>query len=52
LKEHEAVMATAEMCRRHGIRSATSYKYNARFGGLDVSEARRISALEHENAKL
>ena len=52
LKEHEAGMPTADVCRRHGISSATFYKYKAKFGGLDVSEARRFRALEDENAKL
>ena len=52
LKEHEAGMPTADVCRRHGISSATFYKYTAKFGGLDVSEARRLRALEDENAKL
>jgi len=52
LKEHEAGMPTAEVCRRHGISGATFYKYKARFGGLEVSEARRLKALEDENAKL
>ena len=51
-KEHEAGMPTADVCRRHGISSATFYKYKAKFGGLDVSEARRLRALEDENAKL
>ncbi len=52
LKEQEAGMATAEVCRRHGISGATFYKYKAKFGGLEVSEARRLRALEDENAKL
>ena len=52
VKEHEAGMPTADVCRRHGISSATFYKYKAKFGGLDVSEARRLRALEDENAKL
>jgi len=52
LKEHEAGLPTADVCRRHGISSATFYKYKAKFGGLDVSEARRLRALEDENAKL
>jgi putative transposase len=52
LKEHEAGMPTADVCRRRGISSATFYKYKAKFGGLDVSEARRLRALEDENAKL
>lgn len=45
-------MPTADTCRRHGISSATFYKYKAKFGGLDVSEARRLRAIEDENAKL
>ena len=52
LKEHEAGMPTADVCRRHAISSATFYKYKAKFGGLDISEARRLRALEDENAKL
>ena len=52
LKEQESGMATADVCRRHGISSATFYKYKAKFGGLEVSEARRLRALEDENAKL
>lgn len=52
LKEHEAGMPMAEVCRRHGISGATFYKYKAKFGGLEVSEARRLRALEDENARL
>lgn len=52
LKEHEAGMSTAEVCRRRGISGATFYKYKAKFGGLEVSEARRLRTLEDENAKL
>ena len=52
LKEQEAGAATADVCRRHGISSATFYKWKAKYGGLDVSEARRLKALEDENAKL
>ena len=52
LKEQEAGMATADVCRRHGISGATFYKYKAKFGGLELSEARRRRALEDENAKL
>jgi putative transposase len=52
LKEHDAGMPTADVCRRHGISSATFCKYKAKFGGLDVSEARRLRALEDENAQL
>ena len=52
LREQEAGVATAEVCRRHGVSSATFYKWKAKFGGLDVSEARRLKALEDENARL
>jgi putative transposase len=52
LKEQEAGMATAEVCRRHGISSATFYKWKAKFGGQDVSEARRLRSLEEENSRL
>lgn len=45
-------MATSDVCREHGISSATFYKWKAKFGGLDVSDARRLKALEDENAKL
>lgn len=52
LREQEAGVSTAEVCRKHGISGATFYKWKARFGGLDVSDARRLKALEDENAKL
>ncbi len=52
LKEQEAGLATAEVCRRHGVSSATFYKWKAKFGGLEVSEAKRLRQLEDENAKL
>jgi putative transposase len=52
LKEQEAGAKTAEVCRRHGISDATFYKWKARYGGLEVSEARRLKALEDENARL
>lgn len=52
LKEQEAGMATADLCRKHGVSSATFYKWKARYGGLEVSDARRLKALEDENAKL
>jgi putative transposase len=52
LKEQEVGMATAEVCRRHGISPATFYKWKSKFGGMDVSEAKRLRALEDENAKL
>ena len=52
LKEQEAGAKTAEVCRRHGVSDATFYKWKARYGGLEVSEARRLKALEDENARL
>jgi putative transposase len=52
LKEQEGGMPTAEVCRRHGISSATFYKWKAKFGGLEVSEARRLRSLEEENSRL
>lgn len=52
LKEQEAGMVTADVCRRHGISSATFYKWKSKYGGLEVSEARRLRALEEENARL
>lgn len=52
LKEQEAGLATADVCRRHGVSSATFYKWKAKFGGLEVSEAKRLRQLEDENAKL
>ena len=52
LREQEAGVATAEVCRRHGVSAATFYKWKAKFGGLDVSEARRLKALEDENTRL
>jgi len=52
LKEQEAGSPTAEVCRRHGISSATLYKWKSRFGGMEASEAKRLKALEDENRKL
>jgi putative transposase len=52
LREQEAGISTAEVCRRHGISSATFYAWKAKFGGLEVCEAKRLKALEDENAKL
>ena len=52
LREQEAGATTADVCRRHGISEATFYAWKAKFGGLDVSEARRLKALEDENTKL
>jgi putative transposase len=52
LREQEAGVAVTELCRKHGLSSPTFYKWKAKYGGLDVSEARRLRALEEENAKL
>jgi putative transposase len=52
LKEHEAGMVTADLCRKHGISQATFYNWKAKFGGLEVSEAKRLKGLEDENARL
>lgn len=52
LREHEAGSKTADVCRKYGISEATFYKYKAKFGGMDVSDARRLKALEDENSRL
>ena len=52
LKEHQAGLSAAELCRKHGISDATFYKWKSKYGGLEVSEARRLKALEDENTKL
>ena len=52
LKEQEAGERTSDVCRRHGISQATFYKYKAKYGGMELSDARKLKALESENAKL
>lgn len=52
LREQEAGAKTADVCRKHGVSGATFYKWKAKYGGLDVSDVRRLKALEDENAKL
>jgi putative transposase len=52
LEEHQAGVSAADICRRHGISEATFYTWRSKYGGLEVSEARRLKALEEENAKL
>lgn len=52
LAEQEHGVSTADVCRRHGISQTTFYKWKAKFGGMDVSEARRLKALEIENNRL
>jgi len=52
LREHEAGAKAADLCRKHGLSEATLYNWKARYGGMEVSEAKRLRALEDENAKL
>ena len=52
IREQEAGMATTEVCRKHGLSPATFYKLKAKFGGMELSDARRLKALEDESAKL
>ncbi len=52
LREHEAGAKPADLCRKYGMSEATLYNWKARFGGMDVSDAKRLKALEDENAKL
>ena len=52
LREQEVGAKTADICRKHGLSEATFYKWKAKYGGLDVSEARRLKALTDENARL
>ena len=52
LKEHEAGAKTGDLARKHGISEATLYNWKAKFGGMDVSDARKLRALEEENGKL
>jgi len=52
LKEHEAGIATKDLCRKHGISPATFYAWKAKFGGMEVSDVAKIKALEDENRRL
>ena len=52
LKQHEAGVKTADLCREHGISDATFYNWKAKYGGLDVSEAQRLRQMEDENRRL
>ena len=52
LKQHEAGMSVADLCREHGITNATFYKWKAKYGGMDASQLKRIRELEEENSKL
>ena len=52
LKEHQAGLSAAELCRKHGISDATFYNWRSKYGGMEASEAKRLKALEDENKKL
>ena len=52
LREHEAGAKAAELCRKHGMSEATLYNWKAKYGGMEVSDAKRLRALEDENRKL
>ena len=52
IREQEGGVKTADVCRRHGISEATFYKYKAKYGGMDISHAKRLKTLEDENARL
>lgn len=52
LKEHQAGIPAAELCRKHGISDATFYNWRSRYGGMEVSDARRLKSLEDENRRL
>lgn len=52
MREQEAGMKTADLCRKHGISSPTFYAWKAKYGGMDVSQARKLKVLEDENARL
>jgi putative transposase len=52
LKEHEAGVSVADLCRKHGVSDASIYKWKAKLGGMDVSEAKKLRAMEDENGKL
>ena len=52
LKEHQAGMSAADLCRKHGISDATFYKWRSRYGGMEVSDAKKLKTLEAENARL
>ncbi len=52
LKEHQAGMPVADVCRKHGISDATPYTWRSKYGGMEVSDARKLKALEDENRRL
>ena len=52
LKEHQAGLSAADLCRKHGISDATFYKWRSKYGGMEVSDAKKLKGLEEENRKL
>ncbi len=52
LKEHAAGVSASDLCRKHGVSDATFYKWRSRYGGMEISEARKLKGLEEENRKL
>ena len=52
LKEHAAGLSAAELCRKHGVSEPTFYKWRSRYGGMEISDARKLKALEDENRRL
>jgi putative transposase len=52
LKEHQAGLGAKDLCRKHGVSDATFYKWRSKYGGMEVSDAKKLKALEVENAKL
>jgi len=52
LKEHQAGATAADLCRKHGVSDATFYKWRSKYGGMEVSDAKKLKTLEAENAKL
>jgi putative transposase len=52
LREHEAGVSTADLCRKHGMSNASFYTWKSKYGGMDVSDAKKLKSLEDENGKL
>lgn len=52
LKEHQAGLSAADLCRKHGLSDATFYKWRAKYGGMETSDAKKLKGLEDENRKL
>lgn len=52
LKEHQAGLSASDLCRKHGLSDATFYKWRAKYGGMETSDAKKLKGLEDENRKL